>query len=285
MSWMLIAACNLTLSGVVPDSGLQVIRHIANIPGDAANLNRRSIAVVIPILSRHCEDGADGVARLNADLLTLARLGNKGAHADKGLGAPTQLEMEAVARIVGQTGSLLLHPLKIPKSQPSLACSFFLEAYRRSGIPSKQHKFLGHVDDLIMLYSQKHGIAPGRAQSFFRTLEKEAFAEQSELLDMLPLAAQRMWSSAKTIPQTSTAFCSILNFAVFHENIPGIADPQLAEPAAHICRALAAGLADRTATSTFIFGAIPYAFPGFASPYTCTRRVCCCLLGGHGAVS
>jgi hypothetical protein len=81
------------------------------------------------------------------------------------------------------------------------------------------------VMQLIQAYCAKQSISwKDTGQPFFRALQKEAMANMAELVDQVPEASQRMWTSFKQLD--GKEFCFILNFAVRSD------DPDLIEHAA-----------------------------------------------------
>ena len=70
----------------------------------------------------------------------------------------------------------------------------------------------------------------GEGQPFFKQLQKEAMANAQELVDQIPEAAQRMWTSALTL--RGREFCFILNAAVRSD------DEDQADPTAGLTRAI-----------------------------------------------
>ena len=71
------------------------------------------------------------------------------------------------------------------------------------------------LSQLIKAYCTREGI-PWReeGQPFFRELQKEAMANMQELVEQVPEAAQRIWTSPRQL--RGREFCFILNAAVRH---------------------------------------------------------------------
>jgi len=71
------------------------------------------------------------------------------------------------------------------------------------------------LSQLIIAYCKREGIPwKEEGQPFFRKLQKEAMANMQELIDQVPEAAQRIWTSPLQL--RGREFCYILNAAVRH---------------------------------------------------------------------
>ena len=87
-----------------------------------------------------------------------------------------------------------------PVSGRELASSHFKAAYDKATPPKGAMQLGASVQNLIQAYCTKQGIPyeEDEGERFFEELQEEAMAHGQELAsaDQLPVAAQRMWTSA-----------------------------------------------------------------------------------------
>jgi hypothetical protein len=76
-----------------------------------------------------------------------------------------------------------------------------------------QHHVFHCVESIIKWYCKRVNIHKAVGVAFFKELQQEAFEYKHELLNEVPAACQRIWTSAKTL-HDEREFCSILNEAI-----------------------------------------------------------------------
>ena len=91
--------------------------------------------------------------------------------------------------------------------------SAFYAHYPTAEIPKFQHHVFYCLEAIITWYCKRKGIDPSAGDMFFKSLQQEAFEYKHELLNEVPAACQRLWTSAKTFTD-KREFCSILNEAI-----------------------------------------------------------------------
>ena len=102
---------------------------------------------------------------------------------------------------LGQAMALFMPPVPdSPVSGRELASSHFKAAYDKATPPKGAMQLGASVQNLIQAYCTKQGIPyeEDEGERFFEELQEEAMAHGQELAsaDQLPVAAQRMWTSA-----------------------------------------------------------------------------------------
>ena len=133
-------------------------------------------------------------------------------------------------------------PLALVEGVPVLALSHrtfatcnFKPAYQGAEVPGIFE--LGSIlTDLIRGYCAKEKIPwKEEGQPFLKKLQAEAMANEHELVGQIPVAAQRIWTSALTLLR-DRQFCFILNAAV-RDDADDLADPtaQLARAINQLC--------------------------------------------------
>ena len=119
-------------------------------------------------------------------------------------------------------------------SRRTFSTSHFKPAYDGAEVPGIFE--LGAIlTDLIRGYCAKEKIPwKEEGQPFLKKLQAEAMANAQELVDQIPVAAQRIWTSALTL--RGREFCFILNAAV-RDDADDLADPtaQLARAINQLC--------------------------------------------------
>jgi len=103
--------------------------------------------------------------------------------------------------------------------------SHFKHFLLQTEAPTKQYELMAAVDRIIMWYcsteaARREGVSSEMCKKFFEVVQREAFENVDEVLGQLPSAAQRIWTSAKSIldPPCRLEFCSILNRALFSDS-------------------------------------------------------------------
>eukprot|EP01045_Picozoa_sp_COSAG04_P012309 COSAG04_NODE_823_length_10051_cov_18.357617_7_plen_392_part_00 len=125
--------------------------------------------------------------------------------------------LEAAGWDFQQAAGAYMPPLpESPVVGRALATSNFKTAYSKATPPKGPMDFGMAVGKLVEAYCAKEGIPydEDEGQSFFEQLQAEAMAHAQELAsaDQLPVAAQRMWTSAQQLRERE--FCFILNACV-----------------------------------------------------------------------
>jgi len=105
-----------------------------------------------------------------------------------------------------------------PISTRNLQSSKFGDLYSRTEELEHQHELFGAVNKIISGYCQDQGLSKKAGNELFKALQKEAFEVKDELLDEVPAAAMRIWTSAQTTKEIKTEFCSILNSLIRNDN-------------------------------------------------------------------
>eukprot|EP01046_Picozoa_sp_COSAG06_P040820 COSAG06_NODE_4980_length_3811_cov_4.290140_1_plen_592_part_00 len=115
--------------------------------------------------------------------------------------------------------------LALPLGQRTFATSNFKKAYDVTAVPAGPLEVGAALKDLLREYCEATATPwQPEGQRFFTELQAEAMKNSAELAeaDQIPMAAQRMWTSAKRL--SDREFCFILNHA-------GRADtPKFVEP-------------------------------------------------------
>ena len=114
----------------------------------------------------------------------------------------------------------------------TFASSNFKHIYEKTKVPAGPMQMGAALNGLVKSYCQQTDIPwdNDEGQRFFEHLEQEAMQNAQELTTALPQAAQRMWTSAKTL--RSKEFCAILNHALRDDA------PELIEYSAVLVRAI-----------------------------------------------
>jgi hypothetical protein len=124
-------------------------------------------------------------------------------------------------------------PSTLPLSQRTFASSNFKRVYDQTPLPTGPIQLGGAITELLRQYCEAEALEwSSVGQQFLGALQAEAMQESSELAsaDLIPVAAQRMWTSALTL--AGREFCFIMNYAGRQDT------PQFVEPLAVLCRAI-----------------------------------------------
>ena len=126
-----------------------------------------------------------------------------------------------------------------PEPEPeTFASSAFHSAYAEAGVPGYQDQILAAVRTLLCAYCAANAQPVEAALAFFERLQREAFGHAEELLEAVPGACQRLWTSAEKLtgvaPEFRKELCSILNSAIRDGSRMSDAMP----PAATLCRGI-----------------------------------------------
>ena len=118
-----------------------------------------------------------------------------------------------------------------PLSGRTFASSEYLREYTGAPAPDGALEIGETLGMLLRSYCRQEEI-PWREEGrpFFRALQQEAMENAEELINQIPQAAQRMWTSALQL--RGREFCFILNAAVRSD------DPELVEATAQLTRAI-----------------------------------------------
>jgi hypothetical protein len=121
----------------------------------------------------------------------------------------------------------------VPLAQRTFGTSVFKPVYDKTAVPTGPLQFGGAVQNLLIAYCEAEGLDwAGDGQRFFGQLETEAMQNPGELAekDLIPVAAQRMWTSALQL--AGREFCFIVNYAGRQDT------PRFVEPLAVLARAI-----------------------------------------------
>jgi len=106
----------------------------------------------------------------------------------------------------------------------TLLSSNFKQAYDVSPCPENQHELLGAVKAMISEFGRISDVPIPHCNRFFKELEKEVFQDPNglkDLLDDIPGAAQRLWTSAIILEggqRKRQELCSIVNHLLRLDN-------------------------------------------------------------------
>jgi len=98
-----------------------------------------------------------------------------------------------------------------PTSTRNLKSSQYGKLYDRMEQLEFQDQLLGAVREIISGFCHDQGLPKKAGTELFKNLQKEAMENKDELLDEVPAAAMRIWTSSQTTNDIDTEFCSILN--------------------------------------------------------------------------
>lgn len=145
-------------------------------------------------------------------------------------------------------------PELVAEAVRTFATSHFKALYQGAAVPGVFE--LGYfLTDLIRGYCAKENIPwKEEGQPYLQKLQTEAMANAQELVDQIPVAAQRIWTSALTL--RGREFCYILN-QTLRDDVD-----DLMEPAAALARAI-----NRLCASAGALTAVPVHPP----KYVCYR--------------
>jgi hypothetical protein len=116
----------------------------------------------------------------------------------------------------------------------TFATSEFKRLYLAATVPSDYMELFNALKDMLQCHCAKNGHDSKHGSTFHMALLQEAIKDASsasQLLDQLPLAAQRLWTSAKKFCST-TELCSIINAAIRAD------DPELLAPTVTVIRGI-----------------------------------------------
>lgn len=102
----------------------------------------------------------------------------------------------------------------LPLSQRTFGTSMFKPVYEKTLVPTGPLQLGGAVQDLLRAYCEAEGLDwTGDGLRYFGQLEAEAMQNPGELSDkdLIPIAAQRMWTSALQLAGREFSF--IINYA------------------------------------------------------------------------
>ena len=111
----------------------------------------------------------------------------------------------------------------LPLSQRTFGTSNFKAQYARTNLPDGPLELGAALQDLLREYCHAEGLDwHSVGQPFLKKLQTEAMKNSDELADsdMIPVAAQRMWTSALQLGVRE--FCSILNAVVRTDRLPAV---------------------------------------------------------------
>jgi hypothetical protein len=121
----------------------------------------------------------------------------------------------------------------LPLSQRTFASSNFKAVYDKTPVPTGPLELGAALQNVLREYCEAEGVDwPSEGQRFFGELQSEAMKNSGELAeaDMIPIAAQRMWTSALSL--AGREFCFIVNYAGRQDT------PRFVEPLAVLSRAI-----------------------------------------------
>ena len=121
----------------------------------------------------------------------------------------------------------------VPLAQRTFGTSIFKPVYENTPVPTGPLQFGGAVQNLLRAYCKAEGLDwASDGQRYFGQLEAEAMQNPGELSDkdLIPVAAQRMWTSALQL--AGREFCFIINYAGRQDT------PEFVEPLAVLARAI-----------------------------------------------
>ena len=121
----------------------------------------------------------------------------------------------------------------LPFSQRTFGKSNFKKVYDKTPVPTGPLELGAASQNLLHEYCDAQTLDwHSQGQPFMKALQAEAMQNSGELVDAdkIPVAAQRMWTSALTL--AGREFCSIMNYAGRHDT------PRLVEPLAVLARAI-----------------------------------------------
>jgi hypothetical protein len=140
--------------------------------------------------------------------------------------APAVIGARSVTHIAAAVAGVVTKAIVVPVSH-TFATSNFKFHYNKHQAPDRQHKLWVAVDSMLVAYCRHRNIPNQFGDDFGRRLERGAFLNAHELLDDVPAACERLWTSVETMcPGHPLELCSILN-AVIREDI----DEQVAHAA------------------------------------------------------
>ena len=122
-----------------------------------------------------------------------------------------------------------------PTGSPGLFCRLpddFRSLYEKASPVNHQYELFAAV---ILAYCAAHQpVDPAKGETFFKTLDKEAFKDPGQLLKKIDAASQRMWTSALTLedcgPEHERELCFLINHAIRQDH------PALVAPAVQLAR-------------------------------------------------
>jgi hypothetical protein len=147
-------------------------------------------------------------------------------------GASARVHLEKAQWDLQQVLSTYMPPIpQSPVSERTFASSAFKAKYEAAEVPTNPLQMGALLQDLVKGYCRRNGIDWKRqGEPFLKALQDEAMANPQELLNQIPDAAQRMWTS--TAQLQGREFCSMLNATVRDD------DEEMIEVAAGLTKAM-----------------------------------------------